>query len=56
MDIKKFVLSYYNNAAENYHIQKVEKTREAKKPVAAILEASSWFCLPSSREMKFPLP
>lgn len=32
MDIKKFVLSYYNNAAENYHIQKVEETREAKKP------------------------
>ncbi len=32
MDIKKFVLSYYNNAAENFHIQKVEKTYEAKKP------------------------
>ncbi len=32
MDIKNFVLSYYNNAAENFHIQKVENTYEAKKP------------------------
>ncbi len=32
MDIKNFVLSYYNNAMENFHIQKVEKTYEAKKP------------------------
>ena len=27
-----------------------------KKPVAAMLEASSKFCRPSSREMKLPLP
>lgn len=32
MDIRKFALSYYNNAAENFHIQKVERTCEAKKP------------------------
>ena len=32
MDIKNFVLSYYNNAVENFHIQKVEKSYEAKKP------------------------
>ena len=32
MDIKNFVLSYYNNAADNFHIQKVEKVYEAKKP------------------------
>ncbi len=32
MDIKNFVLSYYNNAAENFHIQKVENAYEAKKP------------------------
>jgi len=32
MDIKKFVLSYYNNTIENFHIQKVEKAYEAKKP------------------------
>ncbi|MBQ7033215.1 MAG: helix-turn-helix transcriptional regulator [Clostridia bacterium] len=32
MDIKNFVLSYYNNAAENFHIQKIEKAYEAKKP------------------------
>ncbi|MBO5453171.1 MAG: helix-turn-helix transcriptional regulator [Clostridia bacterium] len=32
MDIKNFVLSYYNNAVENFHIQKVEKAYEAKKP------------------------
>ena len=32
MDIKNFVLSYYNNSAKNFHIQKVEKTYEAKKP------------------------
>ena len=31
MDIKNFVLSYYNNSAENFHIQKVEKAYEAKK-------------------------
>ena len=30
--------------------------RAAKKPVAAMLEAVSVFCLPSSREMKLPLP
>lgn len=32
MNIKNFVLSYYNNSAENFHIQKVEKAYEAKKP------------------------
>ena len=32
MDIKNFVLSYYNNSAENFHIQKVERAYEAKKP------------------------
>ncbi|MBQ2696025.1 MAG: helix-turn-helix transcriptional regulator [Clostridia bacterium] len=32
MNVKNFVLSYYNNAAENFHIQKVEKAYEAKKP------------------------
>ena len=32
MDIKKFVLSYYNNAAGNFHIQRVENAYEAKKP------------------------
>ena len=32
MDIKNFVLSYYNNATENFHIQKTEKAYEAKKP------------------------
>ena len=32
MDIKNFVLSYYNNAQENFHIQKTENTYEAKKP------------------------
>ena len=32
MDIKNFVLSYYSNAAENFHIQKVVHTYEAKKP------------------------
>ena len=30
--------------------------RAVKKPVAAILEASSIWCFPSSREMKLPLP
>ena len=32
MDIKNFVLSYYNNSVENFHIQKVENAYEAKKP------------------------
>ncbi len=32
MDIKNFVLSYYNNSVENFHIQKVEKAYEASKP------------------------
>ena len=32
MDIKNFGLSYYNNAVENFHIQKLEETYEAKKP------------------------
>ena len=32
MDIKNFVLSYYKNSAENFHIHKVEKTTEAQKP------------------------
>lgn len=32
MDIKNFVLSYYHNTQENFHIQKVEEAYEAKKP------------------------
>lgn len=32
MDIKNFVLSYYKNSAEDFHIHKVEKTTEAQKP------------------------
>lgn len=32
MDIKNFVLSYYNNSSENFHIQKVENACEAKNP------------------------
>lgn len=32
MNVKNFVLSYYNNAVENFHIQKVVNTYEAKKP------------------------
>ena len=34
----------------------VPAARAAKKPVAAMLLASSKFCFPSSREMKLPLP
>lgn len=32
MDIKNFVLSYYKNSTEYFHIQKVEKSFEARKP------------------------
>lgn len=32
MDIKNFVLSYYKNSADDFHIQKVEKAVEAQKP------------------------
>lgn len=32
MAIKNFVLSHYNNSMENFHIQKVENTYEAKNP------------------------
>ena len=32
MDIKNFVLSYYKNSTENFHIHRVEKTIEAQKP------------------------
>lgn len=32
MDIKNFVLSYYKNSTEGFHIHKVEKTSEAQKP------------------------
>ena len=32
MNIKNFVLSYYKNSAENFHIQRLEKTTEAHKP------------------------
>jgi len=32
MNIKKFVLSYYKNSTENFHIQKLEKTIEARMP------------------------
>mgnify|MGYP003304564378 CR=1 FL=1 len=32
MDIKNFVLSYYDNSTENFHIQKLSKVTEAQKP------------------------
>lgn len=32
MNIKNFVLSYYKNSADNFHIQKLEKTTEARLP------------------------
>jgi len=32
MDIKNFVLSYYKNSADSFHIHKVEETKEAQKP------------------------
>lgn len=32
MDVKNFVLSYYENSAENFHIQKLDKVTEAQKP------------------------
>ena len=32
MDIKNFVLSYYKNSIENFHIQKLDKVTEAQKP------------------------
>lgn len=32
MDVKNFVLSYYKDSDENFHIQKVTDTVEAKKP------------------------
>ncbi len=32
MDIKNFVLSYYKNSADDFHIHKVEKSTEAQKP------------------------
>ncbi len=32
MDIKNFVLSYYENSTENFHIQKLNKVTEAQKP------------------------
>ena len=32
MDAKNFVLSYYKNSADDFHIHKVEKTVEAQKP------------------------
>lgn len=32
MDIKNFVLSYYENSADNFHVQKVDKSFEAQKP------------------------
>lgn len=32
MDIKNFVLSYYKNSQEDFHLQKVEHAFEAKKP------------------------
>ncbi|MBE7048651.1 MAG: helix-turn-helix domain-containing protein [Ruminococcaceae bacterium] len=32
MNIKNFVLSYYENSAENFHIQKIDKVTEAQKP------------------------
>lgn len=32
MDIKNFILSYYQNSAKNFHIQRVAHTLEAQKP------------------------
>jgi len=32
MNIKNFVLSYYKNSAENFHIHQVSSSVEAKKP------------------------
>ncbi len=32
MDIKNFILSYYKNSQENFHIHKVENPLEARKP------------------------
>lgn len=32
MDIKNFVLTYYKNAADGFHIHRVEKSTEAQKP------------------------
>ncbi len=32
MDIKNFVLSYYKNSSEDFHIHRVEKSVEAQKP------------------------
>lgn len=32
MDIRKFVLSYYKNSINKFHIHKVEKSAEAQKP------------------------
>lgn len=32
MDIKNFVLSYYKNSTENFHIQKLDRVTEAQKP------------------------
>lgn len=32
MNIKNFVLSYYKNSTENFHIQKLDKVYEAQKP------------------------
>ena len=32
MDIKNYALSYYKDSAEDFHIHKVDKVREAQKP------------------------
>lgn len=32
MNVKNFVLSYYENSTENFHIQKLDKVTEAHKP------------------------
>ena len=32
MNIRNFVLSYYENSTENFHIQKLNKVTEAQKP------------------------
>ena len=32
MNVKNFVLSYYENTADNFHIQKLSKVTEAQKP------------------------
>ena len=32
MNVKNFVLSYYENSTKNFHIQKLDKVTEAQMP------------------------